>query len=274
MNRIIKYIVFLGIVFFTFSCEKEMEVYNAPGKDRLNFVFEHEEDTLVSYTFIYCPKEQMADTIWMEIETSGYVTDYDRVINLVQLQVDSNMAIAGTHYVAFDEMAANTVYVMPANKNKVKIPLIVKKDDPELANKEFLLRVGILENENFTAGFLNQRERVFKISNILARPKNWTKYATYYFAGRYGKVKHQFMIDTGLKAGITIDEDFFYNLVGDISNVDMGETDYWNGFFAHALQEENARRAEQGLEPLREAPEEGETVGRLVEFIKNDTSDF
>ncbi|MDY3033995.1 MAG: DUF4843 domain-containing protein [Odoribacter sp.] len=274
MNKILKYIVYLVIVFLAFSCENEMEVYDAPGKDRLNFVFEHEEDTLLSYTFIYCPQEQMTDTLWMELETSGYVTDYDRAISLVQLQSDSNMAIAGTHYVAFDEMTANNVYIVPANSNKVKIPLVVKKDDPELENKEFILRVGIQENDYFTAGFLNQRERVFKISNILSRPKNWTGYVTYYFAGKYGKVKHQFMIDTGLKAGIVIDEDFFYDLVGDPSNVDMGETDYWNGFFTHALQEENARRAGLGLDPLREAPEKGETVGRLVEFEQYDTSDF
>ena len=74
------------------------------------------------------------------------------------------------------------------------------------------------------------------------------------------------MIDAAAEIGVTVDDDFFFDLVGDMYNVDMGLTDYWRGFFTTALEEENAARAARGEGPLREAPEPGESEGALVSF--------
>ena len=69
---------------------------------------------------------------------------------------------------------------------------------------------------------------------------------------------------------MVVDEDFFVDLVGepDDFSVDIGLTDYWKNYFQTALNEENAKRKKQGLDILREAPGEGEVVGREVTFLQ------
>lgn len=268
MKKITIYLLLLIPVFTLFSCEEDIETFDSPEYNGLNFIFkDYREDTLVSYTFIYTAADQLTDTIWMEVETMGFLTDYPRPISLCSLPVDSNAAVAGKHYVAFNDPSLKDVYVIPANKSKARIPLILKKEDPELEEKEFNLKIGIQSNEYFTAGLKGYQERVVKISNILTQPADWNMFAVFYFAGNYGKVKHQFMIETGNKIGVKIDEKFFHDLVGgDPGAIDMGLTDYWRQLFKTALAEENALRASQGKGPLREEPQEGETEGTLISF--------
>lgn len=261
------YLLLLFPAFILTSCEKDMEIFNSPEINSLNFVFEEREDTLISHTFIYTPEDQLTDTIWLEVETIGFITDYPRSFTLCELPVDSNAAVAGKHYIAFDDASMKDYYVIPANKNKARFPLILKKEDPELSDKEFNLKIGIKPNEYFQAGLAGYQQRRVQVSNILTQPKDWNSYAIYYFAGDYGKVKHQFMIETGNKIGVKIDEEFFHDLVGgDPTAIDMGLTDYWRQVFKTALNEENARRAAQGQGPLREEPKAGETEGILISF--------
>ena len=111
-------VLYLNILFcatFMLACEQDVEVFHASGEDRLNFYYEEnaEADSLIDYTFIYLPSEQMLDTIWFDVETSGYVTDYPRTISFEQMAVDSNAAIPDVHYVAFDNPELQNVYVVP-----------------------------------------------------------------------------------------------------------------------------------------------------------------
>ena len=145
-------VLYLNILFcatFMLACEQDVEVFHASGEDRLNFYYEEnaEADSLIDYTFIYLPSEQMLDTIWFDVETSGYVTDYPRTISFEQMAVDSNAAIPDVHYVAFDNPELQNVYVVPAHSTRVRVPLVVKKDDPELEKKQFILRFCIKENK-------------------------------------------------------------------------------------------------------------------------------
>lgn len=266
MKKISIYLLLLLPAFVFCSCEKDMETYHAAGNDRINFVFEdyYHADTLISHTFVYYPESRQWDTLWMEMETSGFVTDYPRTIPLIQLPVDSNAAIAGIHYIAFDDPSLKDVYVVPANQSKVKIPLIVKRD-PTLKKKEYVLKIGIAENEHFKTGFEDYKERTFRISDILTRPKNWTGNVSWYCFGKYGPKKYQFMIEVGAARGIVINEDFFKGLVPQ-NPPDMAYCDYWGGIFRDALNEENAARAAEGKDVLREDPLVGEAVGQEIYF--------
>ena len=194
----------------------------------------------------------MLDTIWFDVETSGYVTDYPRTISFEQMAVDSNAAIPDVHYVAFDNPELQNVYVVPAHSTRVRVPLVVKKDDPELEKKQFILRFCIKENKFFKTGFPTYRVRTVRISNMLTQPKHWDMYAEWYFAGEYGPVKYRFMIDAGAKVGVTIDDDFFAELLKS-NPPDMGLTGYWQTFFENALAEENAKRKQEEKKPLAEA---------------------
>ena len=266
----INYILWLLPIFGLFSCEKEMEVYNAP-ENRLNFVYEKDFskiDTLIPRTFVYDVETKVLDTVWMEVETMGFLEDRDRSFVLEQVKKgDGEQAVAGKHYIAFDDPLVSGYYNVPAGKNKAKFPIVLKRD-PSLKDQEVTLCIRIGQNENFIPGYEVYQEKTVTVADILVQPQNWTFLASYYFAGNYGKAKHQFMINATADMGIKINDDFFYSLVGDPYNVDMSITDYWFSFFSRKLAEENATRATQGLGPLREAPKAGETEGALVKFTQ------
>lgn len=271
MKYNLNYFVIGILTILSIACEQEMDVYHEKGNDRLNFYYANPlyPDSLTVYTFIYLPSEQMSDTIWVEVETSGFVTDYPRPILFEQISEGDSAAVAGKHYLAFDDTALKDMYIVPANTNRMKVPVVLIKT-PELAEKEVTLRFKVKENGYFKPGFPGNDIRTIRFSNILTRPVHWDDKASWYFAGEYGPVKHRFMIDAAAKKGVVVDEDFFVDLVGepDDFSVDIGLTDYWKNYFQTALNEENAKRKKQGLDILREAPGEGEVVGREVTFLQ------
>ena len=268
MKKLMKYTMLLLPVFVLFACEDEVEVYKE-STNRLNFVYEAytKSDTLIPRTFVYDPETKGFDTVWLEVTTMGYIVDQERKFVLEQVSTGENQAEADVHYIAFDKSLVEGLYVIPAGKNEARVPVVLKRD-PSLKDKEVTLRIKIGSNENFEPGYSTLQEKVITIADILTQPRYWNFYASYYFAGKYGKVKHQFMIDATADMGIKMNDDFFYSLVGEPNSVDMGLTDYWFYFFTRKLAEENARRAEDGLGPLREAPEPGETEGTLVRFSR------
>lgn len=269
MKKMKKYILWLLPVFGLFACEDDMEVYNA-SENRLNFVYEPYtmSDTVIPRTFVYDVETKVLDTVWLEVETMGYIENYDRPFTLEQVKKGENeQAVAGKHYIAFDDPLVSAHYKIPAGKNEARFPIVLKRD-PSLKQQEVTLCIRIGHNENFVSGYEVYQEKLITIADILTQPRYWNTYASYYFAGKYGKVKHQFMIDATADMGIKMNDDFFYSLVGDPNSVDMGTTDYWFYFFTRKLAEENDARAARGEGPLREAPEPGETEGALVKFTR------
>lgn len=269
MKKMNKYILWLLPVFGLFACEDEMEVYNSP-ENRLNFIYEPftMADTVIPRTFVYDVETRVFDTVWLEVETMGYVEDHERSFALEQVKKgEGEQAVAGKHYIAFDDPLVADYYKIPAGKNTVRFPIILKRD-PSLKQQEVTLCVQIGHNENFIPGYEKYQKKIIRVADILMQPKYWDFYASYYFAGKYGKVKHQFMIDATADLGIKMNDDFFYSLVGNPNSVDMGMTDYWFYFFTRKLAAENEARAARGEEPLREAPEPGETEGALVRFTR------
>ena len=266
MKRIKTYILSGLTVLIFFACEDKMEVYHE-GIDRLNFIYEEWNDTLLNRTFVFDDETRILDTVWVELATQGFVTDYDRSFVLEQVMGDTNAAESGVHFIPFNDSQVTSHYVIPAGANEVKVPIVLKRD-VSLKTRELSVRFRIGHNENFSSGYPRYQERVITVTDMLVQPKYWTMYASYYFAGKYGKVKHQFMIDATRHLGIKMNDDFFYSLVGDPNSVDMGMTDYWFYFFTYALEEENAKRAEQGLDVLREEPSAGNPEGEIVRFSR------
>ena len=264
MKKIQYYGIFLLEFFLLNACEDEMDVYHE-SVNRLNFVYSN-ADTVISRTFVYDAEEKVFDTVWLEIETMGYIKDQERKFKLEQIPGnEENRAVAGVHFISFDDPAVAHWYVIPAGKNKAKFPIILKRDI-SLKTREFSLNLKIGQNENFEPGYPDLQNKFIRISDILVKPEYWNDKAVYYFAGKYGKVKHLFMIEATKDMGVKINDDFFYSLVE--GSVDSGLTDYWFYFFTRKLLEENTRREQEKLGPLREAPEPGETEGALVKFTQ------
>lgn len=269
------YILLLLCVGLLSSCEEELKPYDY-SKNTLGFEYDRNQynqivDSIKRFTFVYQPLEVVVDTIWIDVRTTGFVVDYDRPIKLKQVDFNDEdeqevegeellQAESGIHYVPFDSPEVASLYYMPAGKNQTLLPLIVKRD-VSLKETRRYLKIELEENEHFSESYIKNRGWIVELSDVLTKPSTWNGAIWYYFAGDYGKVKHQFMIDV---SGDIIDEAYFYKL---LNPLDMAYTQYLSTFYSNKLREENARRAEQGLGLLREAPTEEGAEGKLVQFV-------
>ena len=249
------------------SCEKDLEVYDT-DTCWLNFYYDilgryqyEEKMSKTSYSFVYGSSDRQRDTIWLEMKAIGKVYDHDRAIQLEQVPTDGAQAVAGKHFVAFNDPSVAHLYVMPAGKSQTKIPIIVLRD-PSLKNEIVNLKLEIRANENFVPGYPEYSYRYLSITDMLSEPSYWNHVFPYpgyaefgytlcfaddYF-GPYGVVKHQFLIDhTGLK----FDDEFIYKTM--IEDLNDDYLSYLVKKMRKVLAEVNAERQAQGLDVLKEA---------------------
>ena len=58
-------------------------------------------DTVIPRTFVYDVETRVFDTVWLEVETMGYVEDHERSFALEQVKKgEGEQAVAGKHYIA------------------------------------------------------------------------------------------------------------------------------------------------------------------------------
>lgn len=226
------------------ACEKSLPVYDSPD-DALNFEVTLDEEGIAverNFTFVYFDDDVLQDTVWVRANTQGFLTDSDRPFELRQISsgTDRPDAVAGQHYVGFDEAEMKSHLVVPAGASTVRFPVIVRRD-ASLADSDVSLYFQLRENDNFKQGLIPLRTVKLVISNRLSCPPSWSDF---YF-GTYGTVKHRFMID---HTGLRWDEDFFKELLAG----DFGYIQYLGTLLARELKAENARRAADGLMPLKE----------------------
>lgn len=235
------------------ACEKDLPLYDSPD-DALNFemAVDRESGEVVerSYSFVYEADDVVQDTIWLRANTQGFLSDSDRPFRLEQIESGTARpdAVAGQHYVGFDDAALQQYYVIPAGANTVLFPVVVKRD-ASLADSDVSLYFQLRENEHFKQGLPGQRVEMLVISARLSKPADWSDY----YMGAYGPVKHRFMID---HTGLRWDDEFVSSFVSG----DYGYIRYIMMLLARELKNENTARANQGLRELAEAD------GREVSF--------
>lgn len=262
MKTNIKYILLFPVLLLL-SCEDKTALF-ADDVNRINF---STASIITPYSFAYGPVDRMQDTVFVNVSTIGFVTNAPRKISLQQLPFNDGRAeaVAGVHYVDFNDPSIADKYVIPAGKNNALLPILVKRDI-SLKTQEVTLRIALSVNENFSPGLQSNQTKTITMSDFLSKPTNWDLYGeivTYF--GAYGKVKYQFMIDAVAPLGYIVDNDFLILIKGGLSS-DPGQREYWRGFFKEKLAAVNAERAKQGLGLLREAPLTGQLEGNLVTF--------
>lgn len=225
------------------SCEKDLPVYSEETC-WLNFYYAtksevHETD----YSFVYSGSSVTQDTVWVSVSTLGFVKDVDRPLALKQVETGENDAVAGTHYVSFDDESLKKYYYMPAGATVTKVPVVVLRD-ASLKTTAVNLQIGIKENENFKPGYEDNQSHLVTISDKLTKPSSWDDNYFDYYVSLYTKGVHQFMIDvTGEKW-----DDEYINKI----STDSGYIQYLNTFFKKKLEEVNAARLAAGLGVLCE----------------------
>lgn len=229
------------------SCEKELPVWTDQTA-RLNFYNEYSRDTLTSYCFIY-HDEVPSDTVWMRVTTMGFPADHDRQFELQQVMTGDNDAVAGTHYVSFDDPELRKHYVIKADSVGAYFPIVVKRD-PSEADKIFNLKFTIKDNEHFQMGFHDFMYKYVSITDMLIKPANWGSLLNWMF-GPYGTEKHKFMMKV---SGELWDETYIAKNNFDKSSVaDQNYLFYLSTVFQTELDKENAEREARGEGPLTEA---------------------
>lgn len=220
------------------ACSHEEVFYETPDC-HLNFYYEYENSEQVTeeysttfYSFVYAGDEATADTLWFEVSTMGFLSAEDRPFVMKQLPVEgADNAVSGVHYVAFDAAEVAGFYRIPARQNKVRIPVILLRNDPELQTKARVLRFGFGENAFFTPGYESLAFRTIHISDYLTKPANWWRI----YMGSYGQVKHRLMIQW---TGKPWDEAY----IQEYSRGDAAYRTYMQQWLRRKLGEENARR--------------------------------
>lgn len=248
----------------TTACEKDLRVFDDP-ECLLNFNYgsqlSTEEVTEMmrngSHSFkLKTPEGQSSDTVWLDVDIMGKLSAENRPLALQQVMVEGTKnAIAGTHYIAFDDPALAKFYVVPAHSATAHIPVILKRD-PSLAEGNVVLRITFKENVNFKAGYPEFSTYTLTISDRLAKPNAWDlAYLDGYF-GKYGEKKHELMIKWTEESW---DDEYINSLFADIYGIgvlypkDSNYIDWLAKWFAEQLVQENAVRRQNGLDVWKES---------------------
>jgi hypothetical protein len=159
--------------------------YNLAGEDQVESY---------SYSFFYTGSTVTQDTVWVDIRLTGFPSDRDRDISLVQFNADStDAAIAGTHYVAFDDPTMKEKLIMPANNISVLIPIIINKTE-DMETNEFTLDFGFEANDYFVDGLEELSTFTVTMTAMAVKPPAWDYYYDLAF-GEWGQAKMKFLID-------------------------------------------------------------------------------
>lgn len=255
-----------GLLLLATACEKELPtfsddegflIFNYGANKKTGDATVSENDRRRSYSFlINAAEEQTRDTVWLKVNTLGKLSPDSRPLALVQVE-DTNRnvvnAVAGKHYVAFDDPSLAAFYRMPGDSTVAEVPVVVLRD-PSLKEGDVTLRMTFGDNGWFKPGYPSFTVYTLTISDYLAEPMMWQELNVDAYLGLYGSKKHELMIQwTGKKW----DDEYFRSLsaydpyFGWNFN-DAAYIDYLDAWFAKKLAEENARRLENSKDVYRE----------------------
>lgn len=245
------------------ACEEELPTYS-DTEARLNFMYYDYSGELITnsddfenlkeilphtyYSFITSSieagEELQTDTVWFEVGTMGFLSGEARTVELEQIPEGENDAVAGTHYVPFNDAQLLEHSFVPAWQNSTRVPIVVKRD-ASLEDKDFTLKFTFRDNGIFRPGYAYLSTHTLHISGRLSRPTQWNTYYCDDYFGTYGPVKHELMIkwsgqpwnDAYLDEVFAGDSNYIY---------------YLAEMFRQRLEEENQKRLEQGLDVYKE----------------------
>ncbi|SCW50463.1 DUF4843 domain-containing protein [Mucilaginibacter sp. NFR10] len=187
-------IFFVLVVFAAlFGCKKDqLLTYGTRDNIYLNYKDKdgNQDTSVLTYSFAYNPTLAQ-DTIWVPVIISGQRSKTERRFAISVVDT-ATTAKAGLHYEALKPS-----YTMPADSGTVKVPVIIKNTDPELANKSVVLTILVSGGQDFNSSLpVALRMRSILYSSRLEQPAWWI----YWMGnlGPYSRIKHQlFLISSG-----------------------------------------------------------------------------
>lgn len=175
------------------SCEKQHPGdYNDGG--RIYFYNEPKvQQDSINVSFFAAMGGNKYDTVWIDVRAMGYPADQDRPLNLQILnEGEEGAAVAGKHYVGFDDPGMKPRICMPAGEVKTNIPVVWIKD-PSLNTSEVRLELSLEANEYFQRGYEPWCQFVVTATAKAVQPFLWDTWWKTYF-GDWGPRKMEFII--------------------------------------------------------------------------------
>lgn len=226
IHKIITYVAVLFLASVILSGCEEKVVYKFDDDASLYFYRDrytaNEKGVLqydsIDYSFFLAGSAQQTE-IWLQLNLTGNISDAPRSFTIVQTNADEEgAAVAGVHYVAFDDSRMKEQLILPANTTRVMIPIILTRTE-SMDDHSFRLALAIAPNDHFVEGIkqgnYGQHSFVINVTAEALKPVSWDRNYDYCF-GTWGKVKMGFLID----------EVRFLDFETDMSNYDMRF--FWN----------------------------------------------
>ncbi len=226
MQKIITYATFLfaaGIMLY--GCEEKVvnkfdensslyfyrDKYTANAKGLIQY-------DSIDYSFFLAGSAQEAE-IWLQVNLTGNMAGVPRPFSIVQTNTEEpGAALAGIHYVAFDDPRMAEYLQFPPQATTTLLPVILTRHS-SMSDRTFRLVLSIQPNGNFAEGIKQgeegQQTFVINITAEAIKPVTWDRNYDYAF-GNWGKEKMRFLID---HVG-------FSDFETDMSNLDTRY--YWN----------------------------------------------
>ena len=218
--RKLKYVMVAIVALTITACEKnQYNLYDdvariqfGPNPSMLYKTDQNLADTLKRYTFYYEDALTTQDTVYFDIYAIGGTKPTDRTFTLQQEQLaNTQNAVAGTHYVAFNDAKVAKFYVIKAGAVHAKVPVILLSD-ASLKTNTVKLKFNVIADVNFQQGELSNLWRKVEFTDGISQPTAWDASFSQFFFGKYSITKHAFLIkETGEKW----DEEFVVKIKSD-----------------------------------------------------------
>lgn len=262
--------LFIALLLLCGGCEKALPGF-AEEWHGVQFILDGEYNATLNdrvksnYSFYGKDAALTQDTVWLRVRPQGALPQRTSYLRFEQFQeirwdykydelghvIDSTLyeypdqAEPGVHYVAFDDARVAGLMKLEEGELEARIPVIVLRS-PSLQEKPYTLNFRIVDSDDLSAGDSHYCQAQIVISDCLVQPINWS-----WRFGTWSVVRYDFM---NRVTGIFWDDDFITSVN---SNAEL--LSYYIYVFKRELAKENAARAEEGLPPLRDDPNDPST---------------
>lgn len=135
---------------------------------------------------------------YIDVRTVGFPADVERPFRVVQTNAgDPDAAVAGVHYVPFDDPRMEALLKIPANATKYLFPVICI-NRPELKEKSVRLVLELDNNQYFDINMNKMARFVINFSDKIEQPTSWgnndgANWHDYF--GKWSEVKMLFIME-------------------------------------------------------------------------------
>lgn len=201
MNRRLIYILSLcaGLLAFAgcneekpFTYEGAEGVYFFKGQQFIDGEMFIQNDSL-NLSFIDVPDDQDRITAWVDVRTNGIPADRERRIVIEQTNAGkTGAAVAGTHFVPFDDASLADRMVMPAGEVRTLIPIVLKRD-ASLEKGRLAVQFRLVATDDFPQTLTNKNDFTVTTTAQYEKPSRWDDWWNTAF-GEWGPVKMWFIV--------------------------------------------------------------------------------